>query len=69
MLAEVEITYECDRGYLWTECMHEDELNAKLREALSNHELKRAEALSKACVRCMQSSFTASLNAAVGSEG
>lgn len=52
MPPEVEITYiEGSRGMLWTEYIDEIDLNAKLREARSNNEFERAEAISKACVR------------------
>ena len=64
MPLEVEINYVCNRGYVWTEYINEVELDAKLGEARSKHELERAEALSKACVRYMQRLFTASLDAA-----
>ena len=45
---------EGSRGMLWTEYIDEIDLNAKLREARSNNELERAEAISKACVRADQ---------------
>ena len=71
MPPEVEITYiEGSRGMLWTEYIDEIDLNAKLREARSNNELEKAEAISEACVRAnrhAQIAFMARLDDATDS--
>ena len=40
-----EITYTCERGYLWTETIFTDNMGSKLKQALSNKEAARASAI------------------------